>query len=215
MIHRQPAWHILLMDARWLKLQFDMNPAKSKADLARALGLEPSAVSKILSSSRQIKAREYYCMRRFFGLPTDGEKVLVAPAVSSALAARSLNNADGLQEGFQSGGDWVIPADVLSGGAGPSPDKVRIFHVSDGMMEPDYRRGEGVLADLSEQHPSPPGVFIVSDGFGYMLRRCELVPRASPEKVRISATSASFQTQILDINDFRIVGRVIARLQWV
>lgn len=199
------------MDSRWLNLQFELNPGKTKADLARVLGLEPSAVSKILNGSRQIKAQEYNRMRHFFGLPTDGERA-ISP---SAAVLQHLNGGDGLQEGFQSAGDWIIPADVLSRRTNSPPEQIRIFTVSDNMMEPDYRRGEHVLVDLSGQNPSPPGAFIVSDGFGYMLRHCEFVPRSNPPKVKIAALNASFQPQVLAQDEFHIIGRVIARLQWV
>lgn len=202
------------MDSRWLKLQFETNPDKSKADLARVLGLEPSAVSKILSGSRQIKAQEYHRMRHFFGLPTDGGRATTSPA-SSSFVLQPLSGEEGLQEGYQSAGDWVIPADILSRRTKSPPDQIRIFNVSDSMMEPDYKREEAVLVDLSERTPSPPGAFIVSDGFGYMLRHCAFVPRSSPPKVKIAALNAVFQPQALDLEDFLIVGRVIARLQWI
>lgn len=45
-----------------------MHPKKTKAQLARLLGLEPPAVSKILAGTRQIKAQEYMKMREFFCL---------------------------------------------------------------------------------------------------------------------------------------------------
>lgn len=199
------------MDSRWLNLQFELNPNKTKADLARVLGLEPPAVSKILNGSRQIKAQEYHRMRHFFGLPTDGERATSPPTA----VLQPLTSGDGLQEGFHGAGDWVIPADILSRRTKTPPEKIRIFSIADSMMEPDYRRGEHVLVDLSESHPSPPGAFIVSDGFGYMLRHCEFVPRSSPPKVKIAATNASFQPQVLALDEFHIVGRVIARLQWV
>ena len=82
-------------------------------------------------------------------------------------------------------------------------------------MEPDYKRGEHVLIDMSDKKPSPPGAFIISDGFGVMLRNCEFVPHSNPPEIRISASKPSFQTQALRRDDFDIIGRVIAKLQWL
>jgi len=61
------------MDSTWLKTQFKLNPEKNKAGLAKVLGLGAPAISKILAGERQIKAAEYMLMRRYFGLPVDGE----------------------------------------------------------------------------------------------------------------------------------------------
>ena len=82
-------------------------------------------------------------------------------------------------------------------------------------MEPELKRGEPVLVDLSDTKPSPPGTFIVSDGFGCLARFCEFVPNSKPPEVKLSAHSSAFQTQILKLKDFKILGRVIAKLHWL
>ncbi len=60
------------MDSQWLKTQLAYNPSKNKADLAKAIGVQPSGISKILAGTRQIKTHEYIAMRKFFGLLIDG-----------------------------------------------------------------------------------------------------------------------------------------------
>ncbi len=112
-------------------------------------------------------------------------------------------------------GDWVIPASVLNTRTQAPPEKIRIFEIGENTMEPDFRRGESVLVDLCDIKPSPPGVFLVSDGFGHMVRRCEFVPRSNPPEVKISANESGFQPQTLKLADFKIIGRVIAKLQMV
>ncbi|MCC6598632.1 MAG: hypothetical protein IT559_07575 [Alphaproteobacteria bacterium] len=204
------------MDSQWLKSQFRMMPDRTKADLARALGLEPSAISKILNDARQIKAQEYHKMRRFFGLPTDGEKAVAPHNGNASCVIQPLAADTGLQEGFSGpqDGDWVLPADILSRQTKSSPESIRIFNVDDTMMEPDYRRGEPVLVDIAAKSPTPPGAFIVSDGFGYMLRYCEFIPHSTPPSVKISARNPGFEPQTLELDQFHLIGRVIAKLQW-
>lgn len=198
------------MDSQWLKTQFALNPAKSKADLAKELGLEPSAVSKILGGYRQIKAQEYLIMRRFFGLPVDGESVVWNHAKSS-YAIQPLGEADEPLDGAE----WILPASILSQRTNAPPEKIKIFQVRENAMEPDFKHGEYVLIDLSDQKPTPPGVFIVSDGFGHMIRHCAFIPRANPPTVRISANSENFHSQTLALSDFIVIGRVIAKLLMV
>ena len=200
------------MNSQWLKAQFALNPEKSKAELAKSIGLEPPAVSKILNGTRQIKAQEYMAMRNFFGLPSDGDAALKKS--SNAYTLQPLDGSAFAEDG-QGEAEWGIPASILSPRTQAPPDKIKIFQVRENAMEPDFKQGEHVLVDLSDQKPSPPGVFIVSDGFGYMVRHCAFVPKTNPPEVKISARSDGFAEQTLTLNDFTIIGRVISRLLMV
>ena len=204
----------MYMDSQWLKMQFDLHPDKTKAALAKALGLEPPAISKIIKGTRQIKAQEYVMMRRFFGLPSNDDKAQRdKDPISYTLAP--LEARDGLAEGATEaeGGEWVIPADILIARTSAAPHQIKIFQIRETIMEPDFKQGEYVLVDLSDCVPSPPGTFIVSDGFGHMARFCEFVPNSKPPEVRVSAKNNGFLPQILTLSDFTIVGRIIAKLQ--
>lgn len=206
------------MDSQWLKKQFAANPALGKADLAKAIGLDPPAISKILSGTRQIKAQEYMAMRRFFGMPTDDEAGLRNRLPDNPYVLKNLSSdsfKDSAAVNAQDGSQWILPASVLDRRTQTPPEQIRIFEVRENAMEPDFRGGEFVLIDLSDTKPSPPGAFVVSDGFGYMLRDCAYVPRTAPAEISISARGPNFKTQILKIGEFTIVGRVIAKLQMV
>lgn len=204
------------MDAAWLKTQFRLNPDKNKAGLAESLGLSASAVSKILAGTRQIKAHEYVGMRRYFGLPVDG-----------AAAAREGDRApqgyvvaplEGMREqrtAAPSPESWIIPAHLLQGRTQAAPDKVRIFAVQEQAMAPDFMPGQHILVDLSDTQPSPPGVFVVADGLGQIIRQCEYVPQSQPPQVRLSARAPGFSATTLPLAQAGILGRVIARLEWL
>lgn len=201
------------MNAKWLQEQFERAPFKTKASLAQALGLEPSAISKILRGTRQIKAFEYAKMRSFFGLAPefdgdDGRATRIRPLL------------DGVEQGEYAGhvaNDevWVIPTDVLQKGTQATPEHIRIFSISEPLMEPDFKRDEHVLIDLTQTLPSPPGCFVISDGFSHMVRFCEIVAGSDPVEVRITARSNLFSTQRLKLDEFNVLGRVIAKLQWL
>jgi len=201
------------MDSQWLITQFELHPEKSKTALAETLGLEPPAVSKILGGKRQIKAHEYIGMRRFFGLPSDGESSL-QPKISNDTEIKDLT---GLKEnsGDIPESEWVIPSDLLKERTDASPDNIKIFKILENTMEPEFKLGENVVVDISDQSPSPPGTFIISDGYGHLIRQCELVTGSKPSRVRISGLKDGFQTQFLKLSEFETIGRVIARLQWL
>ena len=82
-------------------------------------------------------------------------------------------------------------------------------------MEPEFKLNQHVLVDLEDKKPSPPGAFIVSDGFGCMVRNCAFVPQSKPPKIKIAAANEGFQPQIPEEGNFVIIGRVIAKLQWL
>ncbi len=196
------------MDATWLKTQFQLYPDKSRAGLARALTLDPPAISKILAGTRQIKAHEYVAMRRFFGLPVDGQKAMEQgyrlQTLSAGLSERAVPDDQD---------SWIMPARLLESKTQSSPDKIRIFTVRDNSMEPDFMIGSQVLVDLSDVLPSPPGVFVLSDGIGHVLRQCDVIPGETPLQINVSSKSGvSFQ---LTSAKAGIIGRVIAGLDWL
>ncbi len=130
-------------------------------------------------------------------------------SVASAATLRSLQNTliDTLYVDSP-----VTGAIVLTGS---EPKNIKNFRVEDNMMAPEFNCDEHVLVDLSDCTPSPPGTFIVSDGFGFLLRNCEPVPNSDPVKIKITALKDSFEPQTLTLDEFQIIGRVIAKLQWL
>lgn len=199
------------MDTQWLKAQFTLHPQKSKAELARMLGLEPPAISKILAGTRQIKAQEYIRMREFFGLGNnEGAARKKAQAYIIEPLKNSLSDQDNNIEG-----EWSIPAAILNQRTKAAPDQVKIFLIEESVMEPNFKKGEHVLVDLSDKKPSPPGAFVISDGFGYMARHCAFRPGSAPPQIRISAIQTDFEPQTLLQEGIEILGRVIAKMQWI
>lgn len=197
------------MDALWLKTQFQLHPGKSRADLARALSLDPPAISKILAGGRQIKAHEYIAMRQFFGLPVDGERA----AGAGSYRLQTLSNGLSDRSQPEDHDSWMMPARLLESRTQSPPEQIRIFTVRDGSMEPDFMVGSQVLVDLSDTVPSPPGVFVMTDGIGYVLRQCDVIPGENPLQINVSSRSgASFR---LSMEKAGIIGRVIARLEWL
>ncbi len=202
------------MDSTWLKTQLRLNPQKSKADLARALDLPPSAISKMLADGRQIKAQEYVSMRKFFGLADNGPGRPVIGGANYVL--RPLEDiGDGRTKRHKPVKEdpWIIPARLLKGRTKAEAENIRIFSVRDNSMSPHFTTGEHVLVDLSDKKPSPPGFFVVSDGLNPIIRQCDIVPQSRPASVRLSGgAGAPF---IMPLKKADITGRVIAKLLWL
>ncbi len=200
------------MDSQWLKMQFRLHPRKSKAGLAKAVGLEPPAISKILGGARQIKAAEYHAMRRYFGLPVDGEGGFYASKGSTkSYVLQPLSEPDSHQQEES----WIIPASLIERRTDTPPDQIRVFPIQDNTMAPEFKSGEHVLVDLSDTKPSPPGIFVISDGVGHIIRQCEILPNTKPLKVRLRASNTRYESHDAPLRKTVLIGRVIAKLQWM
>ena len=148
-------------------------------------------------------------MREFFGMGGD----LSHLKKSEAYILEPLKSGMSEQESYD--GEWSIPASILNQRTKAQPDQVKIFLIEENVMEPNLKKGEHVIVDLSDTKPSPPGIFVISDGFGFMARHCAFKHGSAPPEVKISAMQKNFEPQTLAREDITILGRVIAKMQWI
>ncbi len=110
--------------------------------------------------------------------------------------------------------EWQIPFDFLRSHTQAAPAALRIIRVHGDSMVPDFRPGERVLVNTDDRLPSPPGVFIVWDGFGLVIKRLEVVPYSEPATVRLISANADYAVYERPLEDVTVNGRVIGRWQW-
>jgi len=209
------------MDDQWVKTQLKLHPEKTKADLARFIGLEPPAVSKILNGSRQIKAHEYIKMRSFFGMVNDGNKAVSrahdykSSSQDSYVIEPLANNEMHDSTAPLSNNNWIMPASIVGRHTKTPPEKIKLFAVEGNAMDPDFASGEQVLVDTSDTKPSPSGFFVLSDGMGHIIRQCEYIPHSTPALIKISARNSQYESYEIELKKTELIGRVIAKLQWL
>ena len=205
------------MDKKWLEAQFKLNPEKKKADLAKALDLEAPAISKILAGIREVKAPEYVIMRKFFGLPNDGSKAYQHQKDAYIIQPLNVKNAHGgMQEKIgKDAGNWVMPDSLVKEKTSANPGDVMTYRIEEDAMSPEYKVGQDVLVNTAMQKPSPSGVFLISDGMGAILRRCEYIPQSNPPAMRVSAVKEGYESHTMKIQPETIIGRVVAKIDWV
>lgn len=109
---------------------------------------------------------------------------------------------------------WQMPGDMVRGRTTASPKSLKIITVYGDSMTPDFLPGERVLVDLDDRRPSPPGVFVLWDGIGLVIKRLELVPGTDPPMVRLIPRNDQYQTYEQPITDVHINGRVIGKWLW-
>ena len=87
-----------------------------------------------------------------------------------------------------------------------APGDLRVIDVRGDSMLPTLSEGVVVLVNLKEQKPSPPGIFVLFDGLGLVLKRLELQPE---ESVRILSDNPQYAPYTRALSDINIIGRVV------
>lgn len=106
-------------------------------------------------------------------------------------------------------GVHTYPAASFREAYGISPSRVRIIPVRGTSMEPELWSGQRVMVDIEDKTPSPPGIFVVWDGLGLVLKYVEVIANSDPVRVRISSAHKAFQPYERNLDEAHINGRVI------
>lgn len=106
-------------------------------------------------------------------------------------------------------GVHTYPATSFREAYGINPGRVRIIPVRGTSMEPELWAGQRVMVDIEDRTPSPPGIFVVWDGLGLVLKFVEVVAGSDPIRVRISSAHKAFQPYERNLEEAHINGRVI------
>jgi phage repressor protein C with HTH and peptisase S24 domain len=86
---------------------------------------------------------------------------------------------------------------------------LRMMYVRGDSMEPTLCNDDLILVDTSKKFPTPPGIFLLFDGFGLVAKRLELIDSASTMRIRIMSDNLQYQTYERDAKDANIIGRVV------
>lgn len=106
-------------------------------------------------------------------------------------------------------GRYSFPAAGFRELYGAAPDRVRIVEVIGDSMEPTLRPGQKLMLDIADRFPTPPGIFVVFDGFGMVIKRISIVPHSDPLRVKISSDNKEYDPYERLVEEAHIQGRII------
>ena len=110
--------------------------------------------------------------------------------------------------------EWSLPRQVIDA-AVDHPGGLAILKVTGDSMEPDYHAGDRVMVDTAHRTPSPPGVYVLWDGMGIVLKRLEIVPSSEePITVRLSSINPGYGVYERPLDEVHINGRVVGKWVW-
>jgi transcriptional regulator with XRE-family HTH domain len=110
---------------------------------------------------------------------------------------------------------WQIPAAMIRAYSSAPASDLRIIAVMGDSMEPTLLPGQRILVDAGDTTPSPPGIFVVWDGLGLVVRRVALLPESDPARVKITSDNQKYDPSERSIDEAHIQGRVIAQWRWL
>lgn len=90
-----------------------------------------------------------------------------------------------------------------------NPQDLRIAYVRGDSMKPTFIPDDAILIDITRKYPSPPGIFMLFDGFALIVKRLEILPNVSPPTMRVISDNAQYATYECPIGDLHIIGRVV------
>jgi phage repressor protein C with HTH and peptisase S24 domain len=104
---------------------------------------------------------------------------------------------------------WHLPAGLLQHELRARGPDVRLMSVRGDSMWPTLSDGDRILVDLSHHAPSPPGIFVLWDGFGLVTKRVDRIPGGEQPKIRLVSDNDAYPAYDCDVQDINVVGRVI------
>lgn len=104
---------------------------------------------------------------------------------------------------------WPFTEEYLTSELRLSNSSLAVLEVRGDSMEPTLSTGDRILVDMGDKQVSQPGIFVVYDGDGTVVKRVEKIP-GKPVLVLISDNPLHGKYEI-DAEEVRVVGRVVWR----
>lgn len=104
---------------------------------------------------------------------------------------------------------YMFRRNWIRSGLNTQPEHLRMLSITGDSMEPTITHGDSILVDTSKTNPSPPGIFVLHDGCGLVVKRIEIIPGSQQPRLRILSDNTQYPPYERDMHDTRIIGRVV------
>lgn len=210
------------MDNRILELR--KRQGLTLAQLAEKTGTTAQQIGRLEKGERKLTTDWMERLAKVFDvLPEDlmdsrhGERVVI-PEIQIKSASRQgekgqKSTAPNVAEPDNVLSEWSLPRQLLANQIG-AESTMRIIQVMGDSMIPEFNPGDRVMVNTADRMPSPPGVFVLWDGFGLIIKRCEMVPHSTPPRAILSSANNNYSTYEMDVQELQIQGRVVGKWQW-
>ncbi len=200
-------------------LELRKNHGMTLAQLAEKTGSTPQQIGRLEKGERRLTTDWMEKIAQALDvLPEDlmtsnhGERVVIPEIATNTMVGNATRKTN-VAEGDNILSEWSLPKQLLANQVG-SDSTMRIIQVMGDSMQPEFNPGDRVMVNTADRTLSPPGVFVLWDGFGLIIKRCEMVPHSNPPKVILSSANTNYATYEMEVKELDIQGRVVGKWQW-
>lgn len=90
-----------------------------------------------------------------------------------------------------------------------SVDDLRMLSVQGDSMQPTLHHGDLIMINMAKTTPSPPGIFVLYDGAGLVIKRLEYLPHSAPARIRIISDNPLYSSYERLPEEMYIIGRAV------
>lgn len=103
--------------------------------------------------------------------------------------------------------EWPFNAEYVRQALNLHPDRLAIVEVRGDSMLPTLSSGDRVMVDLQDRQVSQPGIFVLYDGGGTVIKRVEKIP--GQDRIVLISDNAIHSRYEISGDDVHVVGRVV------
>jgi phage repressor protein C with HTH and peptisase S24 domain len=108
--------------------------------------------------------------------------------------------------------EWSMPEPFIE--ARTTAKSIKIIRAYGDSMEPTIQPGDPIMVDIEDRVPSPPGIFVIWDGIGLVVKRVEHIPNSDPPTLRLKSDNKEYSTYERPLADVQIQGRMLGKWRW-
>lgn len=111
--------------------------------------------------------------------------------------------------------EWRLSRDLLRYATTAPVEKIKILTVIGDSMPGTFNPFDKIVVDTNDLLPSPPGVFVVWDGLGLVLKRIFYIADTDPPRIQIMSDNPKYPMYERTLEEAHIQGRVLGKWQWI
>lgn len=169
-----------------------------------------------LSSGKPPKERSLEAERKT--LDSDSARGTLSagnPLTIEELDVRAAAGAGAMVESNGKIGEWTMPSNLIRVASNSVAEAIKILTVVGDSMPSSFRPYDKVMVDTRDCNPTPPGIFVVWEGLGLVVKRVMAVPHSDPPTVRIISENPDYPPYERTLDEAYIQGRVLGKWLWV
>ena len=155
---------------------------------------------------------------RSFRLSTHAKRPPPSDAYSAPIGYSAVPEADVSMERAaeawngelrETGEAWLFADSFIRHRLRADPGDLWMIEVDGDSMEPLLSSGDHILIDASRTVPAPPGIFVIWDGMGLVVKRIEHVPHSDPPRVVLKPVNPAYDSHERSARELQVVGRTV------